>query len=115
MRKIVMVIGALAAALAAEGLVRVASFVSAFNGADADFYYAMLFVMVFVAVVFVLGAVGKAGRVLKYLSLVGIALAAFVMMEAPSFGANVQALLGMIVSFLCALFIKKPNQETVAT
>lgn len=114
MRTVVMIIGVLAAAVAAEGLSRVANFISVFNGNDAPFYYAILIFMLFLAVVFVLAAVGRAGNLLKYGALIGLGISIFVMMQAPAFGANVQALGAMLVCVICVLFVKRTPEDVAA-
>ena len=115
MRKILLIVGALACAVAGEGLVRIASFVSAFGGGDAPFYYAVLLFMAFAAVVFILTTVGKAGRGMKYAMIGGLILSGLVMSAAPALPVNVQVFASIGVALLCAFAIRKAEPVAAAT
>jgi hypothetical protein len=114
-KKVVYVIGILASLLAAEGLYRFGSFVSAMDGADSPFYMLMLLVSIACVVLFILAWVGKLPKVVKWIGIALVVASIALMMFAPAFPVNIQIIGSLIVTFICLIFAntKKsaPKQE----
>ena len=97
-RKLILIVGFLGLLAAAEGLNRFGALVSAFEGADAPFYMAMLVVSVLGAGVLLLALAGKSNRTVKWITLALFAGCIVLMLNAPSFPVNVQIFIGLIAA-----------------
>jgi hypothetical protein len=105
MRKLLAVFGLLGALFAAEGLNRVASLVNAFNGADGPIYSALMVVSIVAAGALLVSLFARVSGWVKWPLFLALAAGSAAMLAAPSFGANMQALVGLGLSALGVLAI----------
>ena len=105
-RKLILVAGILGALAAAEGLNRFGGLVSAFGGADAPFYMAMLVASVIGAGVLLLALVGKSSRAVKWITFAVFVGSITLMANAPGFPVSVQIIFGLIVAAGATLWIR---------
>lgn len=105
-RRLILISGILGSLAAAEGLNRFGALVSAFEGADAPFYVAMLMVSVLGAGVLLLALAGKSSRAVKWVTVALFAGCLALMLNAPSFPVNVQIFIGLTVAAGATLWIR---------
>ncbi|QCG92705.1 hypothetical protein E6C67_01975 [Azospirillum sp. TSA2s] len=110
------IIGVLGSLLAAEGLLRIATFVSSVGGHDAKFYYFGLFVVVCTVLALFAALLGRFNRLAKYATLVGLLGAGGLLLASPGLPVIFQALLGIILAIIGIVSIRLPPklQTTVA-
>ena len=104
--KIILILGILGAAAAAEGLNRFGSLVSALDGADAPIYLAMLVVSVVGGGILLLGLFNKSHIVIKWVIFVVLVGCVGLMFAAPDFPVSWQIIIGLIISAAAVIFIR---------
>ncbi len=104
-KKILYVIGAVMAALAAEGLNRFGGLVAEFGGEDTGFYIVFLLIAIAAVVVFIVAFFKPIPELLKWLLFAGLLASSGLMLNAPNFPVTMQILLGLVVAALATLAI----------
>jgi len=107
MKKVVLILGIIGALIAAEGLNRIGSFVSAFGGEDSPFYLFSLIVAVFASGVLLLALFNKTNSIIKWITLVLLLGCCGMMMNAPGLPVMGQIIMGLIMAIIACLFISK--------
>ena len=115
LRFAVSIVGCLSSLVAAEGLNRFGGFVSAFDGADAPYYTAMLVVAIAGAGVLLLALFGVSNSVLKWTTLACLAISVVAMSYAPDVPVNRQIFLGLCIAAVSTLFIKPGSKSREST
>ncbi len=104
LKKILCIIGVLASLLAAEGLHRIGSLASAFNGGDGPIYLSMLVFALFVTLLFILALVNKLPKPLKIIGIIGLVISIGIMFLAPNLPVNQQIIFSLGIGLLCLFF-----------
>ena len=115
LRFAILIVGCLSSLVAAEGLNRFGGFVSAFDGADAPYYTAMLVVAIAGAGVFLLALFGVSHGISKWATLGCLAISVIAMSYAPDVPVNRQIFLGLCIAAVSALFIKPGSKSREST
>ena len=110
MRKLIVIIGLLAALTAAEGLNRLSTLVGAFQGTDAPIYQAMLIVSVIAAGTLLVSIFHPVPRWLKAVLVLALFASAGLMCLAPNLPVTQQILGGLAVAFIGAIAISTPKK-----
>ena len=104
LKKILCIMGVLTSLLAAEGLHRIGSLVSAFDGGDGPIYLSMLALALFVTLLFILALVKKLPKALKVIGIIGLLVSIGIMFFAPALPVNQQIIFSLAVGLLCLFF-----------
>ena len=108
--RVLLVVGILGALAAAEGLNRVSSFVSAFDGADSPFYMGMLVISVIGAGVLLLGLFNKSNKIIKWVTVVLFLGSAGLMLNAPNLPVNMQIIIGLVAAAVATILIRTKSK-----
>ena len=110
MRKLLKGFGLAGALIAMEGSIRLANVVAAFRGGDAVFYFGIAAISIFAAGVLLISFAKQLPSVLKWFLFVLLLLCAFVLFNAPGFGAVLQAMIGIIIAIIGVLALEGKNK-----
>lgn len=102
-KKILYVLGAVMAAIAAEGLNRFGGLVAEFGGEDTGFYIVFLLIAIAAVVVFIVAFFKPIPKLVKWLLFAALLASSGLMLNAPNFPVTVQILLGLVVAALATL------------
>jgi hypothetical protein len=106
-KKVVLILGIIGALLAAEGLNRIGSLISAFGGEDSPFYQGTLIISVFAAGMFLLALFNKSNSIIKWIVLSLLICCLGLMLNGPGFPVMNQIILGLVFFHYCLFFYKK--------
>lgn len=115
MKKIVLILGIIGALLAAEGLNRIGSFVSAFGGEDSPFYQGALIISVLAAGMFLLALFNKSNSIIKWIVFSLLICCLGLMLNAPGFPVMNQIIGGLVFSIIACFFIKRTDEKSLAS
>ena len=108
-----LILGVVGAILAAEGLNRIGSLVSAFGGDDSSFYQGALIISVLAAGMFLLALFNISNSIIKWIVFSLLICCLGLMFNAPGLPVMYQIFLGLVFSINACLFIKKTDEKSL--